>query len=413
VLLKGGRTLDALATATGIAFDKTGTITTSTPTLKRVELLKSTGAKASEGDEEALHQRGLQLASVLGQLSVHPISRGLVAAAAAGESPAEVTDFQMIAGDGVCGSLVLPGHQHFSAALGKPGFVAGQLKSHLGGAALADAICRATSGQGQEGGDDMNDAATVAFGMCPTEETSEEGSGQAWLFHFEHRVKASAPKMLTEVSRGGPVYMLTGDHQANALQVASQLGEGVNFTAIHADLKPEEKLAKVRELDAELKMQAAKSHSLRAMCFKALGVSLGGVAMVGDGVNDAPALAAATAGVSLAAHVEGSLPTAIEGSDVLVLHRAGDPAGDEDLLRVQWILGLARKARRLLLQNVCLALISIGGASSLTLFTAMPLWLGVVLHEGTTMLVGLNSLRLFSQLRVSWRAPIRSRARRS
>jgi len=205
--------------------------------------------------------------------------------------------------------------------------------------------------------------------------------------------------------------MLTGDRRANATRVAEQLGADVAFTAIHADLRPEEKLARVRELDGSLREEATHSASLRAGVLKALGVSVGGLIMVGDGVNDAPALAAATTGISLAAQAEGALPTTVEGSDVLVLPRAGDPAGDGDLRRVNWLLGLARKARRIVVQNIALAVASIGGASAMVLCTSMPLWLGVLLHEGTTMLVGLNSLRLFSELRLQWRAPFRRQRR--
>jgi len=112
-------------------------------------------------------------------------------------------------------------------------------------------------------------------------------------------------------------------------------------------------------------------------------------------VNDAPALAAATVGISLAAQAEGALPTsAVEGADVLVLHRANDPAGDADLLRVKWTMELSLRARSIVLQNLLLALVSIGGASIVTLSKGLPLWLGVLLHEGSTMLVALNSLRL-------------------
>jgi len=152
-----------------------------------------------------------------------------------------------------------------------------------------------------------------------------------------------------------------------------------------------------------LRVEAASRGHFFGRLFRNLGVTDGGLVMVGDGVNDAPALAAATAGVSLAPHSEGMLSAAaVEcGSDVVVLPQLGDPTGNQDLNRVAWILLVARRARALVLQNVFLALASIAGASSLTMFTDIPLWLGVLLHEGATLLVALNSLRLFWMMRAS------------
>ncbi|CAE8724281.1 unnamed protein product [Polarella glacialis] len=206
--------------------------------------------------------------------------------------------------------------------------------------------------------------------------------------------------------------MLTGDTRQNAEWAAEKIGI-THFEGVYADLRPEEKLEKVREFDASLRAAAVAGGSLRSRLLSWMGASVGGLIMVGDGINDAPALAAATAGISLEAGADGALNSnAVDGSDALVLRRAGDSSWESDLDRVAWLLRLARQARRIVVQNICLALCSIVGASSVTLASGMPLWLGVLLHEGTTVLVGLNSLRLFSSLQKPWRPPFFRRRRR-
>lgn len=400
VLLKGGRTLDALAVASGVAFDKTGTLTTGTPVLQSLEeVVDSESAHAKSKGEHQVD--ALLCAASLGRLSVHPVSRAAVAALPEDKDPLQVTGFQMVAGEGVTGNL-LPKEDGVTckAAMGRPAFVANQVEgSGRSSHALVHALRSRAAKVAKTG------SVVMALSVWSPDEEA-----RAWLFHFEDSVKEAAPAVVAEVSRGGPVYMLTGDRHANARSVVDEVG-AANFDAVHADLRPEDKLEKVRLYDTLLRETAGKG-SWQARLLGLLGVSLGGLVMVGDGVNDAPALAAATAGISLEAQTDGALQSnAVDGSDALILRRASDPRGDSDLKRVAWLLALAQKARNIILQNLCLAGGSILGASSVTLFTGMPLWLGVLLHEGTTMLVGLNSLRLFSSLRSTWRPPF-SRYRR-
>lgn len=406
VLLKGGRVLDALANANGFAFDKTGTLTTGSATLLRIEEL-SKDSNARNIASPSSRTRALAAAGSLGRLSVHPISQAL-AAAAPPEGALEVVEYNMVAGSGVTGIMSFVGEEgvRWEAALGRPAFVSAHLEAGgAAGSALA-AVVRGAAGGEDAGGSAVkgeSGCVVTALGLRPAKGATGDGAGAApvaWLLHLQDRVKTSAQEVLEEMAGRGPVYMLTGDCLANAKSVSTQVGP--HFTAVYADLRPEDKFAKVRELDEHLKEPSKNGTSIRERIVRALGASSGGLVMVGDGVNDAPALAAATAGISLANSTDGALSTtAVEGSDVLVLRQARDVDGDEDLLRVAWVMHVARAARQLVQQNVFMALFSIGGASVLTLVSDIPLWLGVVLHEGTTVLVALNSLRLFSKLRGS------------
>eukprot|EP00928_Gymnodinium_smaydae_P043965 TRINITY_DN29366_c0_g2_i1.p1 TRINITY_DN29366_c0_g2~~TRINITY_DN29366_c0_g2_i1.p1 ORF type:complete len:897 (-),score=75.17 TRINITY_DN29366_c0_g2_i1:121-2811(-) len=394
VLLKGGRTLDALAASNGLAFDKTGTLTVGAPSLVRIEDLAISDSETAADSR----QLALLVASALGRLSVHPVAKALAETTVDSSNAVVVDDFEMIAGAGVTGSVQLQNGDVFKAALGRPAFVAEQMERHSRSAQLSAALRSAST---LESVDDVPACVLTTLALCPMMgSASDNNHCFAWVFYLEDRIKRASPDVLAEVSKSVPLYMLTGDCQVNALSTARQLGSDVVFDGIYADLRPDEKLKHVLELDAQLKNVAREKVSLHAWFLRALGVSAGGLVMVGDGVNDAPALAAATAGISIASGTEGALSTsAVEGSDVLILRQARDPHGDEDLLRVLWIMDVARRARQLVQQNIFLAMVSICGASSLTLFADIPLWLGVLLHEGTTVLVALNSLRLFSQLR--------------
>jgi Zn2+/Cd2+-exporting ATPase len=151
--------------------------------------------------------------------------------------------------------------------------------------------------------------------------------------------------------------ILSGDHHASVQNVAREVG----IDTFHTDLSPDEKLHHIRSL--------RQSH--------------GSVAMVGDGVNDAPALAAADLGVAMGA---AGTPVAIETADVVLMHH--------DLRRLADATRLGRSSRRVIAQNLLLALAVILVVAPSAAMGYTPLGLAVLLHEGSTVLVVLNALRL-------------------
>jgi len=157
--------------------------------------------------------------------------------------------------------------------------------------------------------------------------------------------------------------MLTGDNESVARRVAGQIG----LTDVHAELMPGSKLTLVHELEQDS----------------------GVIAMIGDGVNDAPALAAATVGVAMGA---GGTAVALETADVVLM-------GD-DLGKLPFAIGLSRASARIIRQNLVIALGVIAILVIASLFGVIPLSIAVVLHEGSTIVVVLNALRL-----LAWHEP--------
>jgi Cd2+/Zn2+-exporting ATPase len=155
------------------------------------------------------------------------------------------------------------------------------------------------------------------------------------------------------------VVMLTGDHA----RVAEAIGREAGMDAVHADLLPEDKLRLIRDLRAQY----------------------GPVAMVGDGVNDAPALATADLGIAMGA---AGTDVALETADVVLMA--------DDLRQLAYVIALSRATRQTLIANLGFALFMIGLMLATIFFAELSLPLAVVGHEGGTVLVSLNGLRLLA-----------------
>ena len=429
VLVRGGLTLDALAECGTVALDKTGTITTGQMACASVERVEERVAPAlvtSSGDDVAensarvmssesrvaeshvavsappsLSPAALAIAANLERGATHPIARAVLdAAARAAEDgtalpEVAVTEFKVVHGSGVEG-LVSPARAADAAAFGPPRRArfgnpewAAEIERDVSRKSAVVELARTRSGDG-----DITAALVVASGSGATRKNGSgslsrdaaddvsSSSSAAWssedltrVFRFADAVH---PKALAAVSTlqsgswrsdGKPmrVMMLTGDNETSARAVAAAVG--LNSKDVHAGLTPSEKLRLVER--ARNKIQHTK---------------YGRVAMVGDGINDAPALAAADVGVAVA-----STPSeaAAAAADVLLLHADAD-----GISQLPDVFALAEKTRRVLKQNITLAVLSILGSALPALTGAFPLWLAVLLHEGSTLLVALNSVRL-------------------
>ncbi|MCH9625310.1 MAG: Cadmium-transporting ATPase [Chlamydiales bacterium] len=173
------------------------------------------------------------------------------------------------------------------------------------------------------------------------------------IFRFKDTLREGIAQTLSALQKNLRVVMLTGDHLESARAVAREAG----VTEFHADLRPEDKLAFI-----------SKEENL---------------AMVGDGVNDAPALARASVGISMG---KVGSTTAIDASDIVLLQ--------DNIALLDWLIKKAHQVVRIVKQNVMIATSAIFLASLPALLGWIPLWLAVILHEGGTVLVGLNALRL-------------------
>ena len=369
-LVRGGLTLDALAECGAVALDKTGTLTTGVLALTSTERVRVGGGGADAASDAAAHADALGVAAALERRTTHPVARAVLAAAAAAEAPgrdADVEGFRASTGAGVEGVLppAAPGGARRRARFGAVDFVA-QMCTPAEAEALRAA---ATAGARTD--------VVSALLLAPEDEAeaASAASRQLRLFFFSDSVRSRAAAALSRLrSEGGPMrlVMLTGDNEPSARAVAARIG--LPQRDVFAGLSPDDKMREVETLRAELAAPGWKGGRR--------------VLMVGDGINDAPALAAADVGVAIA-----STPSdaAAAAADVLLLHKGGP-----GVALLPELLALARDTRVVVRQNIAIAVASIALAALPAVAGLFPLWVAVLLHEGSTLLVALNSVRLLA-----------------
>ena len=321
ILVKGGAYLEQGRQLKALAFDKTGTITQGKPVVTDIVAL---------GMQE---RDALQLAASLATRSDHPVSGAVTThwKENLGQDLAEVDDFEAITGRGVKGRIA--GQWYY---LGNP-----RLLQELGVRnEAAEAALRKLESEGKTAITIASPSAVLAvIGVADTvRETSRQAIGE---LH----------------DMGVRTVMLTGDNQ----QTANVIAKNVGIDDARGSLLPEQKLAAV---EAEL-------------------TAHGTVGMVGDGINDAPALAKSSIGFAMGA---AGTDTAIETADVALM--------DDDLRKIPEFIRLSRKTGAILKQNIVVALGIKAVFMALALVGMATLWMAVFADMGATLLVVFNGLRL-------------------
>ncbi|MGW5108920.1 heavy metal translocating P-type ATPase [Nocardia sp. NPDC004123] len=334
VLVKSAVVMERLGVTTRVAFDKTGTLTRGAP---HVDEIRSVDPEFSEPEV-------LRLAAAAEFDSEHPLAAAIVRAArAAGQQLPAVEGFAADPGRGVSARI---GQRRI--AVGSP---AALLPSSGPGAPDADRAARTAVDALQEKG---FTAVVVACDARPI---------GVLAITDQLRPEAATAIDLTARVTGAAPMLLTGDNSRAAHRLAARVG----LTDARAELLPHQKVDAVRAL------QSAGDR----------------VAVVGDGINDAPALAAADTGIAMGG----------AGSD-LTLQTADAVVVRDDLTAIPAVIALSRRARRVVVANLAIAATFIAVLVIWDLIGTLPLPLGVAGHEGSTVIVGLNGLRLLR--RAAW-----------
>ncbi|MGO1259660.1 MAG: heavy metal translocating P-type ATPase [Brachybacterium sp.] len=325
ILIKGGEYLETSAKITAVALDKTGTLTEGKPYLTDVTVLDPALDRADVLGWAARAEAG----------SEHPLARPLIDAAAAEGLPTHglPEHTEPVPGKGIVATL-----EGRRVAVGNlPLLAAEDISEDRGATAEVDRL--------------------AGLGRTPMVVTLD--GRVIGVVAVADRIRTDAREMIARLHATGvkKVIMLTGDNRRVAEAVAAEVG----VDEVRAQLLPEDKLTVVQQLQSE-------------------GCT---VAMVGDGVNDAPALATADIGVAMGAAGTG---VAIETADIALMK--------DDLLKLPQAIGLARSTVSVMRQNIAIALITVIALLVGVFAGGVTMAIGMLVHEGSVLLVILNAMRL-------------------
>ncbi|SDC22737.1 Cd2+/Zn2+-exporting ATPase [Pelagirhabdus alkalitolerans] len=325
VLIKGGVYLEAMSGLNAIAFDKTGTLTEGIPVVTDYHVLT----------DEQSEDETFDIMASLEDVSQHPLAGAILNEATNRHfTKREVERFQSLTGKGIRG--IVEGREYYVGNVKL-------FKDDLGQIINPD-LERMIIERQDEG------KTVMLFG------TSTE---MIALVAVADRIRESSADTIKKLHALGidQTIMLTGDVDRTAQEIGSQVG----VTQVASELMPDDKLKRIKELKERYQT----------------------VGMLGDGVNDAPALAASTVGIAMGG---AGTDTALETADVALMA--------DDLSKLPFTIKLSRKALRIIKANITFALLIKLAALLLVVPGWLTLWIAILSDMGATLLVSLNSMRL-------------------
>jgi Cd2+/Zn2+-exporting ATPase len=342
ILFRGGAAVEKLAEVNVVALDKTGTLTTGELRVEKVESFPP-------GREDEI----ARLAYSLEKLSTHPLARAITRyGKQQGIEPIVFDHFKSVTGEGLRAEWKgveyrLGGRDCFVAKQGTP---------------IRRVGVQASACPGDTPKRELQPSSAAPVLGAPVDagfsEVWVEENGLLGRIILRDDIRPQSAPVVAELrDEGLHTVVLTGDRKAAAKHLRAEL----KLDDVRAELKPDQKVAAIRELSEQGKK----------------------VAMVGDGVNDAPSLAAAHIGVAMGAR--GS-DAALEQADVVLMH--------DRLENFLAAFRLSQRARRIIRQNLVISLGTVVVLVTFALLGRIPLPVGVVGHEGSTVVVVMNSLRL-------------------